>query len=469
MNDVNRPSKKIRLSTSAAYDHIPDIEKVRQKNDLRLKGRFQAIFDKYDRDFSGVGDEIDLVTGEVVVDNGHLSSMRHTHDTGRKTIRKAIDGTAQKNLGDEHDELLPPTAAPKVKSKSFRDVDSNLIANGIAMAITADQQPFDPADPMSVAELGKNIALQIAHLLQKPETNRHQSSPITHSSSQHQQVMTPPVSEPEISSPFFSRSHREQVNEQSINQHSLCGRFDSIWGGQVRSESPVLQEDTLPEKVGEGSRKISVQAITKFSAQEVPPRKAQSRQKWSQEDKDKLSRLRAEDRLTWSQIVEHFPGRSLLAVQKSHEALLKKAGNAQCCGQDSTSSPRQTSSDALDRSHTRQSKRACTSSSLMGETVSEPRPETVPRTKLVAPSVRLPLDIKQTFSHVLIPSRTAQRPRILEIEPSLPETVVNTIAKAIPNVIFSKAISKKPKSKSNRQLMHKHTIAEDLGSDDELG
>lgn len=47
----------------------------------KLKSRFEDIFAKYEKDFTGVGDEIDLSTGEVVVDNGHLESMRIARDS----------------------------------------------------------------------------------------------------------------------------------------------------------------------------------------------------------------------------------------------------------------------------------------------------------------------------------------------------------------------------------------------------
>lgn len=48
----------------------------------KLKFRLEEVIAKYSRDFTGIGDEIDLVTGEVVVDNGHVRSMRSEKDTG---------------------------------------------------------------------------------------------------------------------------------------------------------------------------------------------------------------------------------------------------------------------------------------------------------------------------------------------------------------------------------------------------
>ena len=59
-----------------------DIQLKRARNDQRLKSRFEVIFEKFGKDFSGVGDEIDLETGEIVVDNGHLNSMQDEQDIG---------------------------------------------------------------------------------------------------------------------------------------------------------------------------------------------------------------------------------------------------------------------------------------------------------------------------------------------------------------------------------------------------
>lgn len=48
----------------------------------KLKFRFEEVIAKYSRDFTGIGDEIDWMTGELVVDNGHVRSMRSEKDTG---------------------------------------------------------------------------------------------------------------------------------------------------------------------------------------------------------------------------------------------------------------------------------------------------------------------------------------------------------------------------------------------------
>src|SRR5450756_2287615 len=53
-------------------DPDADLQQKRARLDYKLKSTFEAIFEKYGQDFEGVGDEIDLETGEVVVNNGHL-------------------------------------------------------------------------------------------------------------------------------------------------------------------------------------------------------------------------------------------------------------------------------------------------------------------------------------------------------------------------------------------------------------
>lgn len=62
----------------------PDAEfhERRARNDLRLKSIFESIFEKYSRDFSGIADEINLQTGEIVVDRGHVNGMRDETDPG---------------------------------------------------------------------------------------------------------------------------------------------------------------------------------------------------------------------------------------------------------------------------------------------------------------------------------------------------------------------------------------------------
>ncbi|KAI9806981.1 MAG: hypothetical protein M1833_002639 [Piccolia ochrophora] len=76
-----------------------DLYKARGRNNKRLKSTFEDIFDKYSHDFEDVGDEIDLRTGEVVVDNGHLQEMTHESDPGNK-VGKILQSFSTSQGGD---------------------------------------------------------------------------------------------------------------------------------------------------------------------------------------------------------------------------------------------------------------------------------------------------------------------------------------------------------------------------------
>jgi hypothetical protein len=78
---MERPSKRPRLSQPDSPDDC-ELQEARARNNLRLKSLFEGIFEKYGRDFSDVGDEIDLKTGEIIVNKGHLLAMQHEDDLG---------------------------------------------------------------------------------------------------------------------------------------------------------------------------------------------------------------------------------------------------------------------------------------------------------------------------------------------------------------------------------------------------
>ncbi|KAK6860151.1 hypothetical protein PG995_003787 [Apiospora arundinis] len=64
----------------ARQDPLYELDKSRAKAAFKLKSRFESIFDKYEHDFEGEGDEINLHTGEVIINNGHLLSLEDEKD-----------------------------------------------------------------------------------------------------------------------------------------------------------------------------------------------------------------------------------------------------------------------------------------------------------------------------------------------------------------------------------------------------
>lgn len=170
------PAKRQRLSTSNAYDNIPGIKEHRRKNELRLKSRFEAIYDKYDRDFTGIGDVIDMNTGQIVIDNGHLRGMRHERDLGVDKIgpKPVVKSTSlSKRIGrkkqeedvptirrrqeDEHDELSSPQ--PHTATTEVVDIPLVLPVEG---AWAKPEELNDPVLPKTAAQvLGTDETAQL--------------------------------------------------------------------------------------------------------------------------------------------------------------------------------------------------------------------------------------------------------------------------------------------------------------------
>ncbi|RAK76418.1 Myb-like DNA-binding domain protein [Aspergillus fijiensis CBS 313.89] len=76
---MGRPNKRARFALPVEPEEDGggdiDLHEARAQNDQRLKSIFEGIFEKYGRDFTDVGDEIDLQTGKIIVNNGHIQEL----------------------------------------------------------------------------------------------------------------------------------------------------------------------------------------------------------------------------------------------------------------------------------------------------------------------------------------------------------------------------------------------------------
>ncbi|CAM1504524.1 Fc.00g021150.m01.CDS01 [Cosmosporella sp. VM-42] len=87
---------------SARRDPGYKLSVKRANADHKLQATMAHIIEKYSHDFEGVGDEIDMETGEIVVNNGHLHSMRDEGDVGGGWIEDdEDDGIRLEDLTDE--------------------------------------------------------------------------------------------------------------------------------------------------------------------------------------------------------------------------------------------------------------------------------------------------------------------------------------------------------------------------------
>ncbi|CEI64353.1 hypothetical protein FVEN_g11031 [Fusarium venenatum] len=90
----------------------PDIQFAlkRANANQKLHATMAHIIEKYSRDFEGIGDEIDMATGEIVVNNGHLRNMRDEGDVeglwveGESNI-DVDEGILLEDLTDEYSDI----------------------------------------------------------------------------------------------------------------------------------------------------------------------------------------------------------------------------------------------------------------------------------------------------------------------------------------------------------------------------
>ncbi|PSR79785.1 hypothetical protein BD289DRAFT_485373 [Coniella lustricola] len=100
----------------------PDFQ-LQQSRDLaarKLKSRFEDIFTKYGRDFEGIGDEVDIISGRLVVDNGHVQSLIPTEFGGG-----GVDG----GDGDDDDDDDDKDDGKSTDEKDQAHVDSATMPN----------------------------------------------------------------------------------------------------------------------------------------------------------------------------------------------------------------------------------------------------------------------------------------------------------------------------------------------------
>ncbi|KAJ5802114.1 uncharacterized protein N7503_004564 [Penicillium pulvis] len=124
-DNMERPAKRQRLSLpSGSPEEVTeewDLQAARAQNDMRLKSIFEGIFSKYGKDFTDVGDEIDLQTGKIVVDNGHLSGMREEVDIGDERARAWLyEDDLSEDDAEEHD--IDERQEPSMQSHSQDEV-----------------------------------------------------------------------------------------------------------------------------------------------------------------------------------------------------------------------------------------------------------------------------------------------------------------------------------------------------------
>jgi hypothetical protein len=115
--------KRALLPTELPTEDVDSVDLAHQRhqNDLHLKGTLESIYQKYSKDFSEVGDEINILTGELILDRGHVEGMKSELDDGTGQVRTphtswvntlVVDDSEMEELESDEDELCTRPSKP---------------------------------------------------------------------------------------------------------------------------------------------------------------------------------------------------------------------------------------------------------------------------------------------------------------------------------------------------------------------
>ncbi|KAI4917564.1 uncharacterized protein J4E92_008958 [Alternaria infectoria] len=149
---MEQPAKRMRILQSVEVDEDnAEYTKAKQKQQQKLKSRFESIFEKFGNMNPSQSDEIDFNTNRVVVDRGHLRRIKRQSNGKEKTLLESIvmgsgshseddeDDDEEKGEGeDSEDELAPPQL---VKPKTAESPEQDTSKQQTAATDTDAPQP----------------------------------------------------------------------------------------------------------------------------------------------------------------------------------------------------------------------------------------------------------------------------------------------------------------------------------------
>ncbi|MCJ1380869.1 hypothetical protein MMC17_003978 [Xylographa soralifera] len=298
----------------------------RARNDLRLKSRFESIFEKFGKDFTGVGDEIDFRTGKIVVNNGHLTTMRGELDA--------------EGLANEEDELATDTPLklnssqqPKrngaTLTKSQEDEDSSAqtvqegpygpevscIGSSIAAAIKMEDGSSYDSSIHGELFIARNILSQLSCLgphIRKSIANVQRSANTSKVVSIEIEDLTvdpvwrvPVLLHPKLSTPLEESGGGQQSDPEEPRLAS-----------PERSPSPVGQSLWSLDRPVDRSTSYENVGLRDYKNNNMFLRKGRRLLRWTEEEDAMLRKLRSTTKLTSQELETHFPDRTGRALEQ---------------------------------------------------------------------------------------------------------------------------------------------------------
>lgn len=230
-----------------------DLGTLRYRNDKLLKTRFESIFEKYSRDFTGVGDEINLATGEVEVNNGHLSGMRNETDTGTdedskgKSLLRAMTeaAVAEDSYFDNEgaDEVLQSIEEIAENAAMSSDEEEDVPMNSdeeLFAPVQSQADFFAPAVPLSSSTARSDPANSDCDSLFETRNAARSDSPDSLFEVPNPTRFDSPDSLFEVQQPGedsacgdTTNSSMESIQDQDIDETVILGKFGPQIGEEV--------------------------------------------------------------------------------------------------------------------------------------------------------------------------------------------------------------------------------------------
>ncbi|KAL8650227.1 MAG: hypothetical protein Q9210_003955 [Variospora velana] len=279
---MESPLKRRRLF--APHNLEVELNERRNRNYVKLKSRFESIFEKYSKDFTDVGDEIDFEKDEIVVDNGHLLNMAHEVDPGNEI-----------ECSDDEAEISSPGQT----------------GDGGLSAVIPDTQNLDSSDDDPLGILDDVFHARISTFSQEPAglsilgrngnssgTRRPMASEAAHVSMIHQAPITSQRSD-------VSWRIRDDSDVEEAWRVPLLPR-DRAERPCLPSPSPTDQDNT------DSSRSASPPGVSIWT----PESERKHRSAFTEDEDELLRYCRTCTDLTWAATCALLPGRLCGTLQR---------------------------------------------------------------------------------------------------------------------------------------------------------
>ena len=327
------PFKKRRVAGNS-YPEI-DLQARRAQNDFRLKSVFESIFEKYGRDFDGIGDEIDMKTGEIVVDNGHILGMANERDAGDAEC--SSEELSYSNDEDEDDqssieyteenpaglELFNAGDAAVVEESEASD-QSAFDADSLIGDVPADSHLHQPGEKSRKAiviptddeedELASSDVEWASHKRDKSDFQDRWGLFKDNYSFKDEPAIEPAWRAPPLPNNALLKRDTDTLGQNSVDRLREYSDDEqagiSLWAPEIKKRSKRRRETNSTNQrslpVSRDQENNADGQLSDMSNSTPPARRVV---KWTQEEEELLIHLKKTTNLSSAAMESNFPGR----------------------------------------------------------------------------------------------------------------------------------------------------------------